>query len=208
MDKNEDLLLIFTRNPEAGKVKKRLAADIGEKSALKVYELLLKHTASVTKDLPCRKRVYYSERIQKDDFWDESFYEKKVQKGEDLGERMQRAFDEGFADGFKKIIVIGSDLYDFQKEDLEKAFFELRDSDFVLGPAQDGGYYLFGMNKVISNVFKNKKWGTSSILKDTMTDLKKEKVAFLQDKNDIDNFKDLQKEEDLMKLLKNKNVKI
>ncbi len=190
MPKNKNLLLIFTRNPEPGKAKKRLAASIGEESALKIYKFLLKHTSEITKDLPADKEVYYSEKIEKEDMWDES-YGKKLQKGEDLGEKMKNAFQTGFASGYRNIIIIGSDLFEIKKDDLEEAFKSLENSDYVLGPATDGGYYLLGMKSLNLKLFKNKSWSTASVFEDTIKDINSENITILEKRNDIDVFEDI-----------------
>ncbi len=95
----KELLLIFTRNPEAGKVKKRLAASIGEVAALKIYNHLLRHTAEITRNLPMEKWVCYSEEIPEKDIWEKEVFSKKLQQGKDLGERMDNAFRSGFLAG-------------------------------------------------------------------------------------------------------------
>ena len=187
----ENLLLIFTRNPELGKCKTRLAASVGDETALAIYIFLLEHTVAVTKDLKVSKEVYYSEAIREGDLWDPSIYQKKIQKGPDLGERMANAFKAGFKAGYKKIAIIGSDLYDLSREDLDEAFEMLQTNDFVLGPANDGGYYLLGMTHFIPDIFKNKNWGTSSVLKDTLADLKNKNVYLLETKNDVDVLEDI-----------------
>lgn len=197
MKKMKNLLLIFTRNPQFGKVKTRLAEGLGKEVTLQLYEFLLKHTAEVTKDLTCQKRVFYSEFIEEKDVFEGDF-QKGVQKGEDLGERMMQAFAEGFEDGFENIIIIGSDLFDLQKKDLESAFSRLQQADVVLGPAEDGGYYLLGMKKLNPLVFRNKKWGSNSVFKETVEDLEEENIAILEIKNDIDNFEDLKNEPRLL----------
>ena len=187
----ENLLLIFTRNPELGKCKTRLAASVGDETALAIYTFLLEHTVAVTKDLKVSKEVYYSEAIREGDLWDPLIYQKKIQKGPDLGERMANAFKTGFKAGYKKIAIIGSDLYDLSREDVEEAFEMLQTNNFVLGPASDGGYYLLGMTHFIPDIFKNKDWGTSSVLKDTLADLKNKNVYLLKTKNDVDVLEDI-----------------
>jgi rSAM/selenodomain-associated transferase 1 len=190
MQKNKNLLLIFIRNPEPGKVKKRLAASIGDEPALEIYKFLLRHTHEITKDLPADKEVYYSEKIEKEDLWDESF-SKKLQQGEDLGEKMKNAFQNGFESGYRNIIIIGSDLYDLENMDLQKAFNTLEISDYVIGPAIDGGYYLLGMKSLNLKLFKNKSWSTASVFKDTIKDLNSENITILEKRNDIDVFEDI-----------------
>lgn len=199
--KQKNLLLIFTRNPELGKVKTRLAKDVGDQKALDIYKFLLDHTVLVTKNLPLAKEVYYSEEIHQNDIWDASFYQKKKQEGEDLGDRMKNAFEEGFKNGYSNIIIIGSDMYDISSEDINKAFEKLNDYDFVVGPAEDGGYYLLGMKKPSYKVFKNKSWGTPTVFSQTMEDLKDEKVILLETRNDIDILEDLKEFEGLQHLL-------
>ncbi len=189
--KEKNLLMIFTRNPELGKCKTRLAATIGDQAALEIYKFLLEHTASITQDLNVTKEVHYSIKIRKNDLWDGSIYSKKQQIGEDLGLRMEYAFKQGFSEGYQKIIIIGSDMYDLSKKDLEEAFDALNNYDYVIGPAEDGGYYLFGMKSLNSQVFKNKTWGTETVLQDTLKDLEKQNVKLLEERNDVDYYEDI-----------------
>ncbi len=187
----ENLLLVFTRNPELGKVKTRLAASIGNENALAVYKILLEHTKNILVQVKASKTVLYSEKINEDDIWNQEWFDKKLQKGNDLGERMKNAFQEGFNLGFKKIVIVGSDLLDLEVSDLEKAFELLIENDAVIGPAVDGGYYLLGLKNIPNNIFENKKWSTNTVLQDTLQDLKHLKYAQLKPKNDIDTIDDI-----------------
>ena len=81
---------------------------------------------------------------------------------------MEQAFQEGFQDGYQKIIIIGSDMYDLSQSDLEAAFTALNSHDFVLGPLTDGGYYLLGEKPCKFQLFSEKQWGSNSVLKDTL----------------------------------------
>ncbi len=186
-----NLLLIFTRNPELGKCKTRLAKKVGDKAALDIYTFLLTHTAKITQHLPVDKQVYYSEEIWEKDIWNPGIYQKRVQQGEDLGIRMLQAFSDGFEAGYQKIIVIGSDLYDLSQADLQNAFEALDQQDYVIGPAEDGGYYLLGMKKYKEPLFYNKQWGKPSVLEDTLKDLQHEKYTLLETRNDVDLYDDI-----------------
>ena len=200
---NKNLLLIFVRNPELGKCKTRLAARVGTQNALDIYKFLSAHTLNITKDLNVSKEVHYSDAIRENDIWKDSIFDKKLQIGNDLGIRMQNAFKQGFTGGYKNIIIIGSDMYDMDTADLEYAFKQLYLYDYVIGPAEDGGYYLLGMNVFNPKVFYDKEWGTNTVLNKTLKDLKNRKTKLLQPKNDIDSYKDIKNIEFFQQFLKN-----
>jgi len=184
-------LIIFTRNPELGKVKTRLAKSVGDESALKIYKFLLKHTIEITENLNVDKFVYYSENIHRDDIWNPDIFRKKLQTGNDLGEKMKNAFSEIFEMGYEKVIIIGSDMFDLDQKDLANAFEALQTSPFIIGPATDGGYYLLGLKELKPEIFQNKNWGTSTVLQATLEDLKNEKYVLLEERNDVDYYADI-----------------
>jgi rSAM/selenodomain-associated transferase 1 len=168
-----------------------LAATVGDQTALDIYTFLLQHTVNLTQNLPVEKWVFYSEEIGKNDMWDNAIYGKHLQVGSNLGERMLNAFQKGFEADFEQVIIIGSDMFHLSQKDLETAFDQLENHDYVLGPAEDGGYYLLGMKTLTPKLFKNKKWGTDSVLLDTLNDLKLENVALLPVRNDVDYYEDI-----------------
>lgn len=188
---SKNLLLIFTRNPVLGKCKTRLAATVGDESALNIYKFLLDHTVSLTKDVNAAKQVWYSEEIRKNDIWADEIFDKRLQQGSHLGIRMANGFQEGFASGYENIIIIGSDMYDLAKTDIEHAFNLLKTKDFVIGPAEDGGYWLLGMKVFKATLFQNKNWGTETVLQDTLNDLKEENIHLLEIRNDVDVYEDI-----------------
>ncbi|NKI31671.1 TIGR04282 family arsenosugar biosynthesis glycosyltransferase [Croceivirga thetidis] len=199
----ENLLLIFTRNPELGRCKTRLAAAVGKETALEIYKFLLEHTVKISRELDVEKEVYYSEEIWENDIWDNDIYSKKLQTGIDLGERMANAFKAGFKAGYKKIIIIGSDMYDLSQVDLQGAFETLEKADFVVGPAIDGGYYLLGMKTFKEDLFIDKAWGTGNVLKDTLKNLEEERFELLAERNDVDYFEDIKDVPAFQKFFKN-----
>jgi rSAM/selenodomain-associated transferase 1 len=198
---SKNLLIIFTRNPELGKVKTRLAKTIGNENALSIYRTLLFQTERSVREINCDKTVFYSEKISNKDIWDNFIYQKSQQNGKNLGERMFNAFSEAFKNNYEKVIIIGSDLYDLLPNHINEAFQMLKNNDVVLGPADDGGYYLIGMNSLISQVFKNKIWGSSTVLKETLNDLNDKSVYLLETLNDIDVYDDLKNIEAFNKFL-------
>jgi rSAM/selenodomain-associated transferase 1 len=188
----KNCILIFTRNPELGRVKTRLAKTIGDEKALKIYQFLLQKNKEISEQVSVEKRVYYSDFIAENDLWNAENYQKFLQKGSDLGNRMQQAFQESFQSGCEKVIIIGSDLYDITPEIIESAFENLNTNDVVLGPAKDGGYYLLGIKSIHKLIFQHKKWGTASVLKETLEDLTDKKVFLLEELNDVDVFEDIE----------------
>lgn len=199
---SKNLILVFVRNPELGKVKTRLSKTIGDRDALKIYTILLNHTESVINSNSADKVVYYSEEIQQNDLWSETLYQKKLQKGPDLGARMQHAFETAFKDLYEKVVIVGSDLYDLNPTHIEDALKALETHNLVIGPSLDGGYYLLGMKELHSAVFKNKLWGTDSVLESTLKDLQPQNVKLLDALNDIDTFEDLKAHPELLKTIK------
>lgn len=187
---NKSLLLVFSKNPTLGKVKTRLAKTIGKEKALKVYKALLKKTASVLEELEVDIHLYYSDFIEKDDIFSTVATQKKRQTGEQLGERMSNAFRESLI-SYNKVVIIGTDLWTLEIQDIKNAFRALENHAAVIGPSTDGGYYLLGIKEVIPQIFLNKQWGTSSVLPNTLKDLKSIKYHLLPEKNDIDTFSDL-----------------
>jgi rSAM/selenodomain-associated transferase 1 len=193
--------MVFVRNPELGRVKTRLAKTIGDQAAVETYKILSNHTASVVHKTTADKLIFYSDKIQDNDIWTATNCKKQIQTKGDLGQKMLDAFQYGFSLGYKKIIIIGSDLYSLRLKHIESAFEKLENYDVVIGPALDGGYYLLGLNSMIPEIFKQKKWSTSSVLKETLSDLKKFNVNLLEPLNDIDTYEDLKKEPQLLKQL-------
>ena len=98
-------------------------------------------------------------------------------------------------------MIVGSDLYDLNTTHIENALEALENHDLVIGPSLDGGYYLLGMKELHSAVFKNKSWGTDSVLESTLKDLKQQKVKLLEALNDIDTFEDLKAHPKLLKTI-------
>lgn len=189
---NDTLIIIFTRNPELGKVKTRLATTVGDEAALNIYKFLLAHTEKTIREINCDKAVYYSEMVRYEDIWDNANYQKFVQQGNDLGIRMQNAFQSAFNNNYKKVLIIGSDLPDLSAELITNAINKLDDYDVVIGPANDGGYYLLGLKSLPFNIFENKIWGSSSVLNKTLDNLENESVFLLEELNDIDTFEDME----------------
>lgn len=186
-------LILFVKDPVPGQVKTRLAKAIGDQKACEVYRILLKNTLDISLPLACPKFVYYAEAVNEDDQWNVPGYIKKLQEGEDLGERMYNAFKDLFYLGFEKVLIIGSDCYDLKTEIIQEGFRQLNMKKVVIGPALDGGYYLLGMNALIPELFFDKAWSTDQLKDQTVNELRRMDISYsllpeLRDIDDLDDF--------------------
>ncbi|MEI7582571.1 TIGR04282 family arsenosugar biosynthesis glycosyltransferase [Runella sp.] len=205
------ILIVFVKNPVPGKVKTRVAATVGDEKAVMVYLELLKHTKDViTKWLAepndkAQKRavIYYGDYINSNDLWDDAYFLKKLQVSlPDLGMRMQSAFEEELTADAARVVIIGSDCLALRPEHLSKAFEELNENDAVIGPADDGGYYLLGMKKLLNFLFENKSWSQPILMEETLADLNRRKTSqdvpytyqLLETLSDIDTWEDYLRE--------------
>ncbi|MBK9247380.1 MAG: TIGR04282 family arsenosugar biosynthesis glycosyltransferase [Ignavibacteria bacterium] len=195
-------LLVFARYPHLGKVKTRLAASIGDVNAKEFYtscaELTYQNMYSMTDEVDVT--IYYSERLDeylmKD--WVDMFSESNSiipQSGNDLGERMKNAFMQTF-DRFphQSAIIIGTDTPDITPEIILQAKHLLESHDVVIGPANDGGYYLLGMNTLHASLFESIDWSTPKVYEQTIQKAEKLNcnVAILEQLTDIDTVDDMQ----------------
>ncbi|MEO6843613.1 MAG: TIGR04282 family arsenosugar biosynthesis glycosyltransferase [Ginsengibacter sp.] len=195
----ENALIIFVKNLIKGHVKTRLANTLGDDAAMEIYKQLLKNAHDKIQSLDVDKIVFYSEFIE-DDIWENNLFQKEIQEGNDLGERMENAFKSLSADqagsftaGYKKVVIVGTDCPGINKDILEDGFLKLNNSDIVIGPATDGGYYLLGMKNMYSFLFQKIKWGTDTVLQQTIDLCNRNQLSYflLPELTDIDDEKDL-----------------
>jgi len=184
-------LIIFARKPALGKVKTRLAAQIGDEAALRIYLRLLTHTRDVAMHAHCDTHVFLTEPPA-DLFWQD--FRLHLQADGDLGEKMHAAFTELFTEGYGKAVIIGSDCPGLQAAHVQKAFDALDEHDVVIGPAADGGYYLLGMNRLHDALFQNKDWSTDAVYSQTTAEIKAARLSYatLPMLHDVDTADDLQ----------------
>jgi rSAM/selenodomain-associated transferase 1 len=162
----KEVVLIFQKNEVLGKVKTRLAAGVGEEQALEIYRQLLAKTYLALRDISVSITTYFSEFIPDNPI--HSAENKLVQVGQDLGERMKNAFAENFELGIEKVVLIGTDCPSLEGIHLAQAFEALDQSDLVLGPARDGGYYMIGMKRRADFLFEGITWSTELVLSQTL----------------------------------------
>ena len=186
-------LIIFLKYPELGRSKTRLAKDIGNENALKVYIELLEHTQLISKQLKIDKYLFYDKVTANKMPWGDDIYQTAYQIESDLGGRMQNAFEQLFLKGYERLVIIGSDCYELTQDVIEQAFELLNTSDAVIGPAKDGGYYLLGLRKLIPQLFADVAWSTDEVFLSTVKTLENLNLTYSTTPilSDIDTIEDL-----------------
>ncbi len=182
-------LITFVRNPELGKVKTRLAKEVGDKKALLVYKKLLEHTKQVISQVICDRYIFTTEPLTVP--WQGCFEEKQAEG--DLGERMCKAFEWLFNKGYRQLVIIGSDCIELNADHIEVGFSQLEKQDIVIGPAFDGGYYLLGMNQLYPFVFEGITWSSDQVFNQTIQKIRTQNLRMhtLEILSDVDELKDL-----------------
>ncbi len=195
-----NVLIIFAKYPEPGKVKTRLTPAISTEEASKFHRAIAADIITAHSDDPAFDTiVFFSPPERRDDFadWLGSGTRLEAQEGADLGEREHNAFtrvlgpDARF--GYERAVLIGTDCPVLDNKGIEHAFNLLDHHDVAIGPAEDGGYYLMGLTSPRPGLFGGIDWGTSEVLEKTMQAAIKAKldIAMLTELYDVDTIEDL-----------------
>ena len=199
------LIVVFLKWPEPGKVKTRLAKTVGDDRAASIYRALVRElgrilTSCTREDLA----VCYSpaSQVQAIQTWlrDDGFTHCPIahwwaQPESDLGERQAWAVDQAFARGYNQVALIGTDCIDLNRALFQQTWIALEKSDWVFGPAKDGGYYL-GATKPASpsprDLFQGVRWSSQHTLSDCLANLESRQgsAKILETLKDIDDYED------------------
>ncbi len=191
-------ILIFTRYPVAGQVKTRLIPALGPDTAARLHRRMAEHVVTAARGLAENGDITIhigctGAPRKKFRSWLGHDLQYVQQIGADLGRRLQQGADAIFQSGPGPLVIIGSDLPDLNKAILANALDALKNTDMVIGPAADGGYYLIGMHRPNPELFENMDWGSSSVFART-TDAARWlglTVAVLPTLHDVDRPEDL-----------------
>jgi hypothetical protein len=183
-------LVIFATAPEKGRVKSRIAADLGPDVALTAYRTLAEHAVAAASQVDwCRKTIAYAPNGKADAMrdWFGDLFDYRAQGDGDLGRRMLAAFERAFQDGADRVILIGVDCPGVSEGVISDAFARLDTADAVVGPSFDGGYYLIGMKKPLTPLFTDIPFGTGDTLQRTLTAARRGgiRVSLLEWKRDV-----------------------
>ncbi len=185
----EETLIVFVKAPVAGRVKTRLAREVGTGRAAALFRHMLARTYAAARG-PWRAVLAVDPPSALHDRpWPRDF-DRMAQSGGDLGARMKDAF--AVFDG--PTVIVGADAPAMRAHHVRKAFRALGRHDAVFGPAADGGYWLIGLagRKRAPGLFKGVRWSSEHALADTRKTLPADfSVALLETLQDIDEAKDL-----------------
>ncbi|MFQ5715707.1 MAG: TIGR04282 family arsenosugar biosynthesis glycosyltransferase [Nitrospinales bacterium] len=168
-------LILFARVPRIGQVKTRLHPDLDRETICDLYKCFLQDSIENLCAVADADLFIGASPPEGLGYFDEIAASRGIavfpQEGDDLGDKMRAAFCRRFAEGYDKIVIIGSDSPSLPPSYIETAFRSSR--DVVLGPGADGGYYLIGMNRSLTEVFDGVSWGSERVLKATLKRIKK-----------------------------------
>ena len=163
-------LIVFAKQPEPGAVKTRLTVTLTPEEAARLYEAFLRDALNQYQALDVDVRLYFSPPVESipEDLIPEgvSLHE---QQGPGLGARMKIAFVESFAEGYEKLVIIGTDHPTLPTAFIEQAFEALEQPfSICIGPSDDGGYYLLGMNDFYPEVFHDMRYSHADVFEQTL----------------------------------------
>jgi rSAM/selenodomain-associated transferase 1 len=169
--KDPSCVVLFVKFPEPGMVKSRLAASLGQKFVLSLYREFVSDTLDMLRSCGCPVIIAYDPPAYLGRFvtWLGDGHRYLAQIGGNVGERMEQAFQQSFALGFSRVVLMGSDVPDVPCAMIGEAFEALASHNTVIGPSRDGGYYLIGFTRpaFFPDVFRKMKWSTESVFQET-----------------------------------------
>jgi hypothetical protein len=193
-----DVLAVFVKEPRAGAVKSRLAAALGAEAAAEVYRAIagevMRRTAPrgdeydrvVVFDPPSAGATI-------GEWLGLTAAALLPQPTGDIGARMERAFDELFRRGARRVALVGTDVPALSYEDVRDALESLDEHDVALGPATDGGYYLIALKGPAPELFREIRWSSGEVLAGTLERAARRglSVRVLRTLGDVDTVEDL-----------------
>jgi uncharacterized protein len=189
------ILGIFAKQPTPGLVKTRLAAATSPEFAAQVADAMLRDTLDRLAAIDAERWLVFTPNNTAPMMREYAggSYPLIPQGDGDLGQRLQRFFRERVRSGSEHIVVVGTDSPTMPVEFVLRAFEELTRAEVVLGPANDGGYYLIGCTRRVPTAFDGIDWSGSAVLSETIARLDAAtRLALLPPWYDVDTLEDWQ----------------
>lgn len=192
-------LVVFVKEPRPGAVKTRLAADIGPDAAAELYRMLAETVLEATTPVPgeYERLVFFAPPEARGALrqWLPGV-SLRAQATGDLGDRLADAFARGFRRGARRVAIVGSDAPGIARDTALRALAALDAADVVLGPAQDGGYYLIALREPRPELVRGIDWSTPAVLRQTLERAAAAGLAVrrLEPLRDVDTLDDLRAE--------------
>lgn len=194
--RKDNALIIFAKAPVAGKVKTRLIPDYSPVQANLIHQQLLEYTVAGLSHIGGVDVQLHCAPDQQHNFFQylKSQYNISLadQVAGDLGQKMSTALFNGLLD-YKKVVLIGADIPAIDTNYIQWAFSKLDRHPTVLGPAEDGGYVLVGLNKPQPAMFDGIEWGSANVLQQTIERLQPEIPLLLDTLWDVDRAEDVER---------------
>jgi rSAM/selenodomain-associated transferase 1 len=211
---SESALVVMMKYPEPGRVKTRLVPPLTAAEAARLYRCFIEDTFE--RIMPLAQCSDADKRVSIHSAFTPAEKSGDVtkllptgiplipQRGGDLGERLYTIFNEMMEHGYKRVVVIGSDSPDIPLEYIGKAVRLLCENPgrIVLGPTEDGGYYLIGMDRASKAPFEGISWGSDTVLSDTLAQCKRDGI----ETSLLPMWRDVDRIEDLEPLIKNRHL--
>ena len=163
-------LFVMAKDPRAGQVKTRLCPPLAPEMAAHLYQCFLLDVLDLVGGVPdVDPVVAFSPPEAREEFsrLTTKRFQLIPQEGADLGARLENAFRVLFLQGYDRVAAVSTDSPDLPAEYLQAGFSRLKDTEVVLGPCPDGGYYLIGLSSPIPDLFRNMPWSTDRVLRET-----------------------------------------
>jgi rSAM/selenodomain-associated transferase 1 len=185
-----EALIVFLRLPVVGTVKTRIASTSNEEKALSIYRILLDYTFRVVSEVSIPVFLFYEGGLPPLTERDQRYMYHPQTEGT-LATKMDHAFSI-VLQTHQSAILIGSDCPTISASMIENSFQLLNKNDIVVGPATDGGFYLYGCKKHLPQLFEGIRWGTSSVLQQFLTNIQEAGLSYhlLRALSDIDTLED------------------
>lgn len=189
-------LLVIAKRPAPGQTKTRLTPPLTPEQAAELYECFLKDTLAVVREVPNVTRLINYAPLEAENYFRALAPDFSLvpQVGADLGERLDNALAYCLTvGGFSRAVIMDSDSPTLPSEFLAQAFELLDDADVVLGPCEDGGYYLIGLKQPTPALTRQVEMSTPRVLQETLTLAKQLqlKTALLPTWYDVDTYAEL-----------------